>query len=40
MRVDDLITGRHSPADAPQVYADLVQDRTRSLGVLFDWGQV
>lgn len=40
MRVHDLITGRHSPEDAAEVYAGLVQDRTRSLGVLFDWGLV
>ena len=37
MRVDDLITARHAPAEAPQVYARLLQDRGASLGVLFDW---
>ena len=37
MRVDDLITARHSPADAPRVYARLLNDRGASLGVLFDW---
>ena len=37
MRVDDLITARHAPAEAPRVYARLLQDRGASLGVLFDW---
>lgn len=37
MRVDDLITARHAPAEAPAVYARLLHDRGASLGVLFDW---
>ena len=37
IRVDDLITSRYAPADAPQVYARLLRDRGASLGVLFDW---
>lgn len=40
MCVSDLITHHYSPADAPQVYAGLVADRTSSLGVLFDWGRL
>ena len=40
MRVDDLVTDRHAPADAPQVYARLLNDRGASLGVLFDWAQL
>ena len=40
MRVDDLITARHAPADAPQVYARLLNDRGASLGVLFDWSRL
>ena len=37
MRVEDLITARHAPADAQQVYARLLHERGASLGVLFDW---
>ncbi len=37
MHVKDLVTHRYSPADAPQVYADLVQDRSKAIGVIFDW---
>jgi threonine dehydrogenase-like Zn-dependent dehydrogenase len=37
MRVSDLITHRHSPVDAPEVYAWLVRDRSSAIGVLFDW---
>ena len=40
MRVDDLITARHSPAEAPAVYARLLHDRAASLGVLFDWSRL
>ena len=39
MRVDDLITARHAPTEAPRVYARLLQDRGASLGVLFDWSR-
>lgn len=38
MRVADLITHRYSPLDAPQVYANLRQDRSAAMGVIFDWG--
>ncbi len=37
MRVDDLVTSRHSPADAPAVYGRLVEDRSREIAVIFDW---
>ena len=37
MRVDDLVTSVRSPLDAPAVYADLLADRSREIGVLFDW---
>ena len=40
MRVSDLITHRHSPLDAPQVYAGLLQDRSAVVGVVFDWSLV
>ena len=40
MRVADLITSRHTPADAPQVYAGLLADRSATIGVIFDWNQV
>ena len=37
MRVDDLVTSVRSPLDAPAVYAELLADRSREIGVLFDW---
>jgi threonine dehydrogenase-like Zn-dependent dehydrogenase len=37
MRVDDLVTRHHSPLDAPEVYADLMRDRSGVIGVVFDW---
>ncbi len=37
MKVSDLITHRYSPVDAPDVYAGLVQDRSSSMGLIFDW---
>jgi 2-desacetyl-2-hydroxyethyl bacteriochlorophyllide A dehydrogenase len=37
MRVADLITHRHSPREAPQVYTTLRQDRSEAIGVIFDW---
>lgn len=40
MRVADLVTHRHSPIEAPQVYARLMRDRADSLGVLFDWALI
>ncbi len=37
MRVDDLITHKVKPEDAPTLFADLQKDRGAALGVLFDW---
>jgi threonine dehydrogenase-like Zn-dependent dehydrogenase len=37
MRVSDLVTHRHSPVDAPQVYEGLRRDRSVAIGVIFDW---
>lgn len=37
MRVSDLVTSRYSPLDAPAVYAQLVEDRSETIGVIFDW---
>ena len=37
LRVGDLITHRHPPEAAPQVYEQLQQDRSQTLGILFDW---
>src|SRR6266566_481810 len=40
MRVTDLITHRYAPADAPEVYRMLHQERTTAMGALFDWTQL
>ena len=40
MRVSDLVTHRHSPLDAPQVYENLRRDRSTALGVIFDWSLI
>jgi 2-desacetyl-2-hydroxyethyl bacteriochlorophyllide A dehydrogenase len=40
MRVDDLVTHRHSPTEAVAVYDRLVTDRTSSVGVIFDWSKL
>lgn len=40
MRVSDLRTHRHSPTEAPEVYAGLVRDRSSAIGVVFDWSLV
>ena len=40
MRVDDLITSRFPPTQAPEVYAMLLENRADTLGVLFDWRQL
>ncbi len=39
MRVADLVTHRHSPQEAPAVYAQLLRDRSAVMGAIFDWGQ-
>ncbi len=35
--VEPLITHRRKYTDAPEMYAMLLEDRTKALGVLFDW---
>lgn len=37
MRVADLITHRFAPAQAPEAYRRLVEDRATAMGVVFDW---
>jgi 2-desacetyl-2-hydroxyethyl bacteriochlorophyllide A dehydrogenase len=37
MNVADLVTHRYSPAQAPEAYSNLVQDRASAMGVIFDW---
>ncbi|GHO45780.1 zinc-dependent alcohol dehydrogenase [Ktedonospora formicarum] len=37
MRVNDLITHRYSPLDAPEAYRMLREERAKAMGVLFDW---
>lgn len=37
MRVDDLITHRVSPHQAPEIYTQLQTDRSSALGIIFDW---
>lgn len=40
MRVNDLITHRYTPHEAPQAYHMLRHDRSAAMGVVFDWTQV
>lgn len=40
MRVNDLITHRYTPHEAPQAYYMLRHDRSAAMGVVFDWTQV
>lgn len=37
MRVDDLITHRLRPEEAPEAYAMLRSNRSEAMGVVFDW---
>jgi 2-desacetyl-2-hydroxyethyl bacteriochlorophyllide A dehydrogenase len=39
MRVHDLITHRYAPAEAPQAYGLLSEQRFATMGVIFDWLQ-
>jgi 2-desacetyl-2-hydroxyethyl bacteriochlorophyllide A dehydrogenase len=39
MRVADLVTHRYSPSEAPQVYAQLLRDRSGYMGIIFDWAR-
>ena len=40
MRVEDLITSRHTPEEAPTVYANLLANRSATIGVVFDWSRL
>jgi 2-desacetyl-2-hydroxyethyl bacteriochlorophyllide A dehydrogenase len=40
MRVNDLITHRYAPQDAPEAYHQLQTDRSGAMGVIFDWAKV
>lgn len=40
MSVSSLVTHRHSPAEAPAVYAALLKDRSTAAGVIFDWSRI
>lgn len=40
MRVGDLITHRHAPAEAPAVYRRLQTERASSIGVILDWSRL
>jgi len=37
MRVEDLITSRFAPQEAPGVYARLLENRAETIGVVYDW---
>jgi threonine dehydrogenase-like Zn-dependent dehydrogenase len=39
MSVKDLITGRYSFQEAPEIYKRLVQDRSKEIGIVLDWTQ-
>ena len=40
MRTDDLITSRHAPSEVPEVYANLLENRAETIGVVFDWSKL
>lgn len=40
MHVADLITHHHRPTEAPKVYNRLLEDRSTSIGVIFDWDRL
>jgi 2-desacetyl-2-hydroxyethyl bacteriochlorophyllide A dehydrogenase len=40
MRVDDLVTHRYAPQDAPQAYHMLQTDRSGAMGVVFEWSKI
>ena len=37
MKVADLITHRYNPSQASHVYQKLNQDRSNSIGIIFEW---
>ncbi len=40
MRVQDLITHRQAPTEAPEVYRRLQTERASSIGVIWDWSRL
>ena len=40
MQVEDLITSRHAPQEAPDVYPRLLEGRAETIGVVFDWDRL
>ena len=40
LSVDDLVTHRHSPLEAADVYARLARDRADAIGVVLDWSRL
>ena len=40
IKVNHLISHRYKPQDAPEVYRKLFQDRSYSVGVVFDWADL
>jgi 2-desacetyl-2-hydroxyethyl bacteriochlorophyllide A dehydrogenase len=40
MDVDDLVTRRASPLDAPDIYLGLLDDRSQALGIILDWSML
>jgi hypothetical protein len=40
MRVSHMVTQRVSPKQAPAIYRALREDRSRSLGIVFDWSLI
>lgn len=37
MNVKDLISGTVSPKQAPEIFAELLKDRSKHMGIIFDW---
>jgi hypothetical protein len=40
MNVKDLITDCVSPLTAPEVYQSLLKDRSKQIGIIFDWNML
>ncbi len=40
MNVKDLITNYYSPIDATKVYSNLVSNRYKDIGIIFNWGLI
>lgn len=37
IKIDNLITHHPSPKDAPEIYSDLIGNRGKYMGIVFDW---